>query len=106
MGSANIARSETAPFRIEPAFGKAPENNVESSSGELGNVLQVDVAGSNLAKDAEDLEPEAGALTVDAGATSGQGDVLAGEAGNDKIHDATPRSAVEGFEIVPDREMR
>jgi hypothetical protein len=30
---------------------------------------------------------------------------LAGEAGSDEIHAATPRAAVEGGEVVPDRSL-
>jgi len=36
---------------------------------------------------------------------SGGGDVLAGEAASDAIHDSTPRAAVEGGNVIPDRSL-
>jgi hypothetical protein len=49
------------------------------------------------------VRPEAAALASDSGSLPGVADVLAGEPASDEIHDATPRAAVEGRNITPDR---
>jgi hypothetical protein len=107
MRRANVGRSETAPFRIVPAFGQSTENGVESSSHSDGcDVFQQDESRSYLANDPENVMPEAGPFAVDAGSLPCEGEILAREPRNDEIHDSTPRCAVEGCEIVPDRKFR
>ena len=103
MGSSGIVRAQTAPLRIEPQRGQVPEDAVEPSSSESCDVLHEDEAGSYLAHDASKVRPEAGPLPVDALALPGVADVLAGESASDEIHDSTPRAAVEGDDIRPDR---
>lgn len=90
------------PRSIIPERGQVPENMTRSPSKETWDVLQHDVAGSNLANDAGNLSPEP-SVVVDAASGSCRGPRLAGEARSDAIHDATPASAVEGANIVPDR---
>lgn len=68
------------------------------------DVLQEAVAGSNVTDDPGDFGPEP-AVIVSSGALSGGAEGLAGETGSDEIHLAAPRSAVEGFEIVPHRSL-
>jgi hypothetical protein len=51
----------------------------------------------------EDVEEQARALAIEAGAAAGNADVLAREARNDEIHASAPRCAVEGEQVRPDR---
>lgn len=104
MRSAGLIRENATPLRIEPQRGQVTEDDVESPNNESADVLHEDELGSHLANDACELSPEPGALPVgDAGTLPGLGDVLAGEAASDEIHDSTPRAAVEGADVAPDR---
>lgn len=67
-----------------------------------GYVFQEDDAGSHLANDTGDVVPDP-ALVVGLLPTSGDAPGLAGKSRSDEIHDATPRSAVEGDNVIPDR---
>ncbi len=53
--------------------------------------------------DSDLLVEESRALSVEPGLLPCDGEVLARSATNDAIHDATPRAAVEGADVVPDR---
>lgn len=99
---ARFGRLKQVPFRIEPHFGQVFEDIAEAMPGKLGCVLQEDPSGLNLAKDASEVGPEP-SLIVEASTSSCHGEGLAGEARRDEIHDSTPRLAVKGCEIVPDR---
>jgi hypothetical protein len=102
--SATIGRSKHTPFRIVPAFGQLPENDVESSNKESADVFHEDDCRSYLANDASELEPEAGSVALnDSFASAGNADVLAGKSANDAIHASTPRLTVERSNIRPDR---
>lgn len=101
----HIERSEAVPFRIEPEIGQVSENNVESSGNKGANVLHEDEARTHLGNDASHLAPEAGALAHDSDSLPCIADVLAREAARDDIHEAAPGFAVEGANIVPDREQ-
>ena len=102
----NVGRSKHAPFRIEPHAGQAPENDVNASNKQGSDVLHEDEPGSHLANDPHVLAPEPGPRAIDdAGSRSGAADVLAGESANDEIHASTPRAAVEGGHVRPDRRL-
>ena len=66
------------------------------------DVLQQQESRSHVEHDALDPRPEP-SFVVGALLLSSDGEGLAREARNDEIHASTPRCAVEGFEIVPDR---
>lgn len=90
------------PLRSPPALGQVTEDPPERPGEMPGDVLHEEVAGSHLASDSPDLVPEP-SLVGDAAALAGDGLRLAGVPSHDEIHVATPRSAVEGFQVVPDR---
>jgi hypothetical protein len=48
---ADIVRTQHFPFRIEPAFVQAAEDNTESIPNKLGRVFHEDVLWSNLPND-------------------------------------------------------
>jgi hypothetical protein len=104
VGRTHVACLEAAPLRIEPHLGQVTEDDIDPSNKESADVFHEDEVGSHLANDAGVLAPEAGARALDdAGPEPGAADVLAGEAANDEIHSAAPRSAVEGAHVRPDR---
>jgi hypothetical protein len=68
----------------------------------VGDVLQKDNWRGALADDAGDVGPEVAGI-VGPASLAGHAEWLAGVAANEAIHDATPRAAVEGSEIAPQR---
>jgi hypothetical protein len=101
---ADGGRRDAVPFRRPPARGQVTDDPVEGPGEVSGDVLHEQVSGSHLASDAPDLVPEP-ALVGGAAALAGEGLGLAGVASRDEIHSATPRSAVEGLQVVPDRSV-
>ena len=83
---ANGGSGYAVPPRIIPERGQVSENDAKSSTKESCDVLHKHDAGSKLANEAGILAPQAGALTLNARASSGEGDVLAGEATTDGVH--------------------
>lgn len=70
------------------------------------DVLPEEERGFALVGEPDLLEEEAASFPVEPGLLSGDGEVLARSAASDAIHDATPRAAVEGAQVVPDRSRR
>jgi len=58
VGSANIGRSESSPFRIPPDFGKVSEDIGKSQSDVPRYVLQDRVSGSYCANGVKDVWPK------------------------------------------------
>jgi hypothetical protein len=102
----NVGRSKTIPLRIEPEVGQVAENSVESSGNKGADVLHEDETRLHLGDDAGHFAPEAGLLSVDTRAFSGEADVGAGESASDEIHRSTPRVSIEGSDVVPHRKHR
>lgn len=99
----NPIRADRTPLRIEPEGGKVSEDVGESSTrSESWDIFQEHDAGSYLANDAGDGGPDP-AIISDSASFAGKAPRLTREAGRDEIHAATPRSAVEGCNIIPDR---
>jgi hypothetical protein len=103
---ANVGSSQHTPSRIEPERGHVTEDASKSASNESWGVLHEDVARSNLANDASELGPEAGAFSVDTCALAGDADVLAGKAARNHVNNSSPRSSVKGANVIPNRERR
>lgn len=101
---ANCGRCETSPFRIEPHFGKIGKDVRQSEPNKSGDVLQEDESGSYVSHDPGNVWPEP-SLIIRTELLACAAEWLAGETGSDEIHSATPRAAVEGCEIVPDRRL-
>lgn len=66
------------------------------------DVLEEDESGLDLPDDSLDVRPQVPRV-IGAKALAGRREGLARVARSDEIHDAAPRAAVEGCEIVPDR---
>jgi hypothetical protein len=91
----NTGSRKHAPSSIVPARGQLPENSPEPASKESCDVFQQHVAWSNLANDADDLEKESAALSVESGPASCDAEILTGE---------TTAEDVDRLEVVdPDR---
>ena len=90
------------PFRIVPERGQVAENVSKSGTNEPWHVFQEDELRSYFAKYARHVWPEP-PLVVLGFSLAGEADGLAREPGSDAIHDATPRAAVEGSKVRPDR---
>jgi hypothetical protein len=103
---ADGCRGDTVPLRIPPARAQVPEDALERSppvdGEETRNVFSEDPPRAGFLRDAPDLRPEP-TLVVDAAPLPGEGGSLARETRNDEIHESAEASAIEGFQIVPDR---
>lgn len=104
MGRSATGRAEHAPLRIEPACGQVSEYVSKAGMKDAWHVLQEHVAGSYVANDSDDIGPNPAVVSLSL-TLSGKAERLAGETCSEAIHDATPRSAVEGSEIIPDRRV-
>lgn len=65
--------------------GKVPDDSLEPSGSETGDVLDDDDVRLLDADDAVELDPEAAPLSVEAGAVPCDGDVLAGEPSTEDV---------------------
>jgi hypothetical protein len=77
------SRTIHTPFRIEPASGKAPENDMEAAKTEQGRVLNKRPRRLRLLDDPKEVSPEATTGSFDACAFTGRTDILTGEASAD-----------------------
>lgn len=102
MRGSQLPATEHTPDRIEPVFGQLPENSGHSPVNKGCNVLQEEQPGTRFAKDAPCIIPEV-PFVIFSEAFSGAGVGLAGDSAKEEIHAATPRPAVKGREVVPDR---
>lgn len=71
--------------------------------GGASDVFPEDEKGLCFADDSDELVEEPASGAIEAGALASDGDVLAWASPNDAIHAATPRAAVEGCDVVPNR---
>lgn len=68
----------------------------------IGDIFEEDDRGPALANDAGDVRPEVAGIRLTE-AAAGDREWLARVARSEDIHDAAPRSAIEGCKVVPDR---
>ena len=104
MAGANIGRSKTTPFRIEPERGQVAENVSKPSRNEPWHVFQEDELRSYFAKYSRHVWPEPSLVGLGF-SLAGEADGLTREPGSDAIHFATPRATVEGSKVRPDRRL-
>lgn len=118
MAGAHIGRGKSDPFRVPPAVGQfshdagggalfeRPFGFVHSGGGgssDGADVLQKEEPRVAIVSEVQDVEEQAGTLAIKPSAPACNADVLAREAGNKAIHASTPRWAVEGEQVRPDR---
>ena len=104
VGEAHAGRGEQTPLRIPPVLGKVGEDGGKPRSSEAWDVLNEKEGRAALPDDAAHGRPEP-PLVGEAAALAGDAEGLAGDAASDEIHDAAPRSAVEGSKVIPDRRV-
>jgi hypothetical protein len=85
-------------------MGKVSDDQSQSSSSKPRDFLQEDVLGSDLPHNSIEVIPDP-ALVLDALALAGRGPGLARDAHRDDLNEATPRSAVEGGNVIPNRRL-
>jgi hypothetical protein len=102
VGRSDLGRAVQSPLRIEPARGKVGEHHVESPPNMTWDVLQANEGGVALVDDPSDLGPQV-PLVGDPEALPGDAERLARVRASHDIHEATPRHAVEGSQVVVDR---
>jgi hypothetical protein len=102
----NVGSSQHCPAAVIPERGQVTEDSSESPSKQGWAVFHEDEAGSNFAHDARHVRPHSRSSAVDAGALSGDADVLAREAARNHINKASPWSSVKGANVIPNREGR
>ena len=96
-------RRYAVPSNTEPARGQVSEYSAKVSvNKQICDVLQEDELGSNVANRSPDGGPEVSRVVL-SGLFPGGRERLTREARGDEIHESTPRSPVEGVEVVPDR---
>ena len=98
-------RGEGARLNRKTHSAKVSPDLVESELDVAGDVLAEDDGGLALGDDAGDVGPEV-ALVIDAELVSSDRERLARVSRSDAIHDATPRSSVEGSQVTPERSRR
>ena len=104
MRRTGLGSGVATPSDAVPCLHQLPENGSEVFvSKETWDVLQERESRSNLTDDADCLGPHI-SVVVNSKPLPGDRERLAREATSDDIHEATPRSTVEGSDVVPDRE--
>jgi hypothetical protein len=106
VSCANIGSRKHSPSRIIPHRGQVSENDSKSPESESWAVFHKRKSRSYFANDASHLAPESGAFSVDAFAVcSACGtDVLTRESSRHNVNSASPDSAIERRNVIPDRE--
>lgn len=103
---ASVRRSNACGGKVidRPLKARSGEAFVDLGKGldDSWNILEEEHRGLAFDEDSEDVRPEM-ALVGCAESLSGGTERLTGEARSDEIHRATPSSAVEGANVVPDR---
>jgi hypothetical protein len=101
---ANCTRREHTPLRIEPEEGKVTQNSSKTSSNNPWDVFQHDESRSHLSDNPADVGPYP-SIVVSTELLTGDAERLAREARSDDVNASTPRCAVKGAHIVPDRSV-
>ena len=104
MGCSNCTRREHTPLRIEPEEGNVTQNSSKTCSNNPWDVLQDEVARSHFSDNPTDVGPDP-SLVVSTELLTGHAERLAREARSDDVNASTPRCAVKGADIVPDRSV-
>jgi hypothetical protein len=103
---ANIGRAQHPPPTVIPERGQITKDSPKSANNECWTVLHSHASGSNLANDSCHFRPQARSSAIDARALSGNADVLAGKPARYHVNNSSPRSAVKGANVIPNRERR
>jgi hypothetical protein len=105
-----MSRTQSGGGNSEGPFDGVPSSSqVSDDHGQVeaypGHIFKQDVSGTDFLDDTVRLGPKV-ALVINSEALPGETPPLAWWAERDDIHAATPREAVEGPHIIPNRERR
>lgn len=101
---ADGCRGDTVPFRNPPARGQISQYRAEAQGKVTWDVLAEEEPRVRLARDAPDVRPEMTGV-MQPPPFAGDAEGLTGVPRSNEIHCATPRSTVEGGDVVPDRSL-
>jgi hypothetical protein len=104
MARARFSRREQARLCRVAQAGKVPGDVGKSQSDVPFDVLAEDPPRRDLVDDARDFGPQVAGI-VDTTPLAGLAEGLAWIAGSDDMNAATPRAAVKGSQVVPDRRL-
>lgn len=104
MGSAHFCRREQSRFNSEAHFEKLVSDFFEPNADEAGDVLEEAEVGVDFPDEPDKMGPEVPGIFL-AELASGTTEGLAWEAPNDRLNDSTPRLAIEGSQIRPNRRL-
>ena len=103
LGHAEVLRVEDAvgpPIpEVNQGFDDRPHVSAAVTAEEPLNVFHENGSGSNRLKDPVELPPQAGTLSGESGAATGDADVLAGEPPGDEINVTPCRPCVTAFAV-------
>jgi hypothetical protein len=102
----DIGRSQHCPPAVIPERGQVTEDNSEPSSKQSWTVFHEHEAGSYFASDARHVGPHPAAFAGDSRSFSCNANVLAGKTARYNVNNSSPRSAVKGLNVIPNRERR
>jgi hypothetical protein len=106
MRRPNIGSSQHCPPAVIPERGQVTKHSSESPSNESWTVFHEDESGSNLANNPCHVSPHPRPLSINARSLACDADVLARKAARYDVNNASPRSAVKGLNVIPNREGR
>ena len=102
VGCADLCRTEQARFDCKAQFAKVSEDCVGSQGQVSFDVFKETPFGIEFGNDPPDMGPEVPGIVFPE-ASAGEGKRLAGISASEDMNLATPRAAVEGGNVVPDR---
>jgi len=104
VGSSDLLSAVDTPFRIEPTGGQILEHFLQTPLNMREDVLEKGETGSALGKHSQNIRPKVfGVRRPFPGATGTEWLARVSAHHKASIHDSTPSSSVEGFDVRPDR---
>ena len=104
MGGADFVRREYSRRNSVPHLLQVPGDFVKTESDVASDVFEENKSGLTLSDDAGNLRPEMTGI-IRPTTFTGLAEGWARVACNDAIHDSTPRAAIEGSKIRPNRRV-
>lgn len=104
LASTGFERAEQARFDCKAQLAKFPKDGVGSQGHMAFDVFEEAPFGIEFTDDAFDLRPKVSGIIFTA-ASAGKAEGLAGISSSEDMNFATPRLAVEGCNVTPERRL-
>jgi hypothetical protein len=101
----SVTRSQNAPDDGGVAAGVEVGGDSGNNSNCSSDVFPHDKWGLALDGDADVLEEQPGAVSMETLSLPGEGEILARRSTSDEIHESHQRASIEGAHVVPDRRL-